>query len=69
MMDLETSTLALFKLPLKLINGQIFDQNGKQVLTVRGWNYFQNIDGGLRMQDSLGEMVVKAFNEKYHKPK
>ncbi|GAB3324249.1 hypothetical protein GCM10027299_21330 [Larkinella ripae] len=69
-MKLEETVLSKFKLPLKYdFHGQmIFDQDNERVADVRAWGHLQYFPDGDKLQDTLGLMIVKAFNEKYHKP-
>jgi hypothetical protein len=34
---------------------------------VRGWGHLKYMDHPELLQDTLGEMMAKAFNEKYYK--
>ena len=64
---IEKVVLSKFKLPLKYDNhGQfILDSNGRMVADVRAWGYLQYFPDAEKLQDTLGEMITKAFNEKY----
>lgn len=66
---MEEKILQLFKLPLKYdAHGQmIFDSNNRMVADVRAWGYLQYKPNPEELQDTLGEMIAKAFNEKYGK--
>ena len=68
MNEFEKQVLTKFKLPLKYDeHGQmVFDQDNRQVLDIRAWGYLQKFPQPEKIQDALGEMVVKAFNEKYY---
>lgn len=68
-MELEKKILEIYKLPLSYDNhGQfIVDAEEKKVADVRGWGTLQYQKNGEQLQDTLGEMLVKAFNEKYNK--
>ena len=66
---IEKEVLSKFKLPLKYDNhGQmIFDAKNQKVADVRAWGYLQYFPDAELLQDTLGEMIVKSFNEKYAK--
>lgn len=66
-MELEKKILEIYKLPLSYDNhGQfIIDAEEKKVADVRGWGVLQYKKDAELLQDTLGEMLVKAFNEKY----
>jgi hypothetical protein len=66
-MELENKILEIYKLPLSYDNdGQsIIDVEENKVADVRGWGTLQYQKNGEQLQDTLGEMLVKAFNEKY----
>lgn len=66
-MNLENEILNIYKLPLSYDNhGQfIVDAEEKKVADVRGWGTLQYHKDAEQLQDTLGEMLVKAFNEKY----
>lgn len=59
-----------FKLPLHYepIGQTIFDDDMHMVAQVRGWGRLQYKENAEEIQDGIGEMIVQAFNEKYHKP-
>jgi len=68
--ELEQKILQVFKLPLIYDNhGQfITDSDGKKVSDIRGWGVLQYQKNSPELlQDTLGEMLVKSFNEKYLK--
>ncbi len=66
-MELEEKILQIYKLPLSYDNnGQfIIDAQQQKVADVRGWGVLQYQKNGELLQDTLGEMLVKSFNEKY----
>jgi len=66
-MELEKKLLEIYKLPLSYDkDGQfIIDAEEKNVADVRGWGILQHHNDAELLQDTLGEMLVKAFNEKY----
>lgn len=68
-MMLENKILEIYKLPLKYDNhGQfIVDSEEKKVADIRGWGTLQYHKDAEQLQDTLGEMLVKAFHEKYGK--
>ena len=70
-MLLKDRVLSLITPPLKYDSyGQmIFDQNDHLVANVRSWGMFQYEENGEQLQDTLGEMLVTAFNEKYQSGK
>lgn len=68
MNDIEKSIIDKFKLPVRYDNeGQfITDQAGNIVCEVRGWGLLHKLSNNPEeIQDALGEMIAKAFNDKY----
>jgi hypothetical protein len=68
--EFEQKILEVFKLPFSYdSDGQfITDAQGKKVSDIRGWGVLQYQKNNPELlQDTLGEMLVKAFNEKYSK--
>lgn len=65
--ELEKEVLSKFKLPLKLddMGIYIFDQDNQMVADVCAWGKLQYYHNGVKLQMTLGEMIVKSFNEKY----
>jgi hypothetical protein len=65
--EIEKEVLGKFKLPVRYDNhGQyIFDADNQMVADVRAWGYLERFDNAELLQDTLGEMIAKAFNEKY----
>ena len=69
--EIEKEVLSKFKLPLKYDNtGQyIWDANDEMVAMVRSWGHLKYSANPELLQDTLGEMIAKAFNEKYNTKK
>lgn len=70
--ELEEKILELFKPPFKYDNHGYYvsDSDGKKVLDIRGWGIIQKQKDPELLQDTMGEMIVKSFNEMYYqKPK
>jgi len=42
----------------------IIDQQNNHILDVRGWGRFQHMAYGEKIQDSVGEFIANAINEK-----
>jgi hypothetical protein len=58
-----------FYLPLwyDVVGQQIFDDRQNLVADIRGWGRLQYLDNPEQIQDGMGNLIVNAFNEKYHK--
>lgn len=67
--DNEKKILELYKLPVYFDKnaGMVFDQENSMMMEVRGWGKIQYHKGAEELQDAMGEMFAKAFNEKYGK--
>lgn len=44
-------------------SGYIFDADNQMVAEVRAWGYLQYFEDAEKLQDTLGQMLAKAFNE------
>lgn len=68
-MATQQKVLHAFVFPIKFdsSSGYFFDQNNQMVAQVRAWGYLENEFGpdADLVQDTLGEMIAIAFNEKY----
>ena len=64
------NVLSKFKLPLcyEPAGQMIFDADERLVCDVRAWGYLQYFPEAETLQDTLGEMIAKAFNDAYSKP-
>jgi hypothetical protein len=65
----EQKILEVYQLPLSYDRDSqsIFDAKGKMISDIRGWGFLQYKKDAEKLQDTLGEMIAKAFNEKYSK--
>lgn len=71
-MNIQDKIDRAFVFPIKFDpgSGYFFDQNNQMVAQVRAWGHLENEFGpdAELVQDTLGEMIATAFNEKYCKP-
>jgi hypothetical protein len=65
----ERKILEVHKLPLSydIDSKSIFDATGNMISNIRGWGFLQYQKDAEKLQDTLGEMFIKSFNEKYSK--
>lgn len=58
-----------YKLPLRYDpTGQmIWDADNNYVADIRGWGRLQYEDNPEAIQDGMGELIVRAFNDKHYK--
>ena len=63
----EKLVLQHIKLPLSIdqMSRYIFDANSNMIAETRGWGWIQYKKDAELIQDTLGEMIVKAFNKVY----
>lgn len=65
----EKLVLNHIKLPLTIdqISRYMFDANGHMIAETRGWGWIQYKQQAELIQDTLGEMFIKSFNQVYGK--
>lgn len=63
----EKLVLKHIKLPLTIdqMSRYMFDANMNMIAETRGWGWIQYKKNAELLQDTLGEMIVKAFNKVY----
>jgi hypothetical protein len=54
----------LIKFPVKLEHGYIYDADGNMITQIRGWGRLQYLENGEAKQDTIGQFVTDAINEK-----
>lgn len=57
----------LIKAPVKYDHGYIWDADGNMIAQVRGWGRLQYLPNPEDKQDSIGQFVADAINEKLEK--
>ena len=65
--EIEKEVLSKFTPPFKFDKecGMIIDQKDVSVADIRAWGTLQYFPNAELLQDTLGEMIATAFNDKY----